>query len=104
MNEDHLRVNDVIGRTIDVVQDEVIEELDPEMDLVDKLFGPMDEWVISGLISRWREDVWVAAVAMVADPDLSGRERKRCEIEDSTLARAQTILLEGSPADFIRLL
>jgi hypothetical protein len=103
MNEDHLRVNDGIGRTIDVVQDEVIKGLNPKMDLVDKLFGPMDEWMISGLINRWREKVWVAAVAIVADSDPSGRERKRCEIEESTLA-PQTILFEGSPADIARLL
>ena len=50
---DFYKVNEIIRNTIDAVQDEVVERYSPRMDLVDKMFGPFDEWVISRLISGW---------------------------------------------------
>ena len=54
---DHSRVNTIIGRTIDAVQDQIVEHAIPEMDIVDKALGPVDEWVISRLIAHWRDNV-----------------------------------------------
>ena len=45
--EDYCRVNDIIGRTIDRVQDGILEKREPIMALIDTLFGPMDEWLVS---------------------------------------------------------
>ena len=66
---DHCRVNDVIGGTIDAVQDEVLEPAMPIMDLVDKLLGPVDEFLVSHLITHWRETVWHNAGRLLAVTD-----------------------------------
>lgn len=55
---DHCRVNDIIGQTIDAVQDQVLEPAMPGMDFIDVLLGRVDERLISRLITRWRETVW----------------------------------------------
>lgn len=55
---DYTMVNEVIARTIDSVQDDVIERNMPVMDLLDKLLGPVDEYLVSRLITQWRETVW----------------------------------------------
>ena len=91
---DHCRVNVIIGRTIDSVQDEVIEVLEPEMDVLDKLLGRLDEWMISSLITRWRDEVWGHALEMLWLETPGERERKRREIEARTLDRAHGIMLE----------
>jgi|WetSurMetagenome_2_1015567.scaffolds.fasta_scaffold21290_2 hypothetical protein len=59
---DHTLVNRIIGETVDAVQDQVIDRHSPWYDFVDKLLGPVDEWLTSRLISRWREEVWDNAV------------------------------------------
>ena len=91
---DHNQVNQIIAETIDSVQDEVLETLVPEMDLVDKLMGPLDEWMISKLITHWRDDVWQQAVDLLETNELDQRARKKEEIEIQTYNRASTILLE----------
>jgi len=90
---DHCHVNQIIGATIDAVQDDVIESVAPEMDLVDTLLGPVDEWLISRLITRWRDEVWEHALEMLARPQRQ-REGKRAEVEALTQRRARAILLE----------
>jgi len=55
--DDHYHVNTIIGRTIDSVQDQVLEALAPNLDLVDKILRPIDEWLISELITNWREEL-----------------------------------------------
>lgn len=67
---DHCYVNDVLARTIDSVQDQILEPAMPGMDLVDRLLGPLDELLISRLITRWRETVWQYATRLLeADSD-----------------------------------
>lgn len=96
---DHCRVNTIIARTIDEVQDEVIEVQEPKMDLVDKLMGRVDEWMISNLIAHWRDEVWAHALEMMDLQSAREREWKRKQIEDLTRARAEAILLEGDAPD-----
>ena len=91
---DYCLVNDVIGRTIDTVQDTVIERWSPLMDVVDKLLGRLDEWLISHLITHWREKVWQQAVQVIETADPTTREQLRQQIEASTLKRADAILLK----------
>jgi len=91
--EDHSHVNQVIGRTIDIVQDTLIEPREPLMDIVDRLLGPMDEWLISYLIDRWRDEVWDQAVLRVESSSLDERERLRLAAEDEAIQRARRILL-----------
>lgn len=91
---DHCRINHIIGATIDAVQDHVIETVAPEMNVVDTFLGRLDEWLISQLITRWRDEVWQHAVEMLVRPEPQRRERARFEIESLTQRRARAILLK----------
>ena len=93
--EDHCHVNEVIGQTIDIVQDQVIEPVAPGMDLIDTMLGPLDEWLTSRLIAKWREEVWQNAVAWLKAADAAEREALRRQIESTTLKRADAILLNN---------
>jgi hypothetical protein len=100
---DHNQVNQIIAKTIDSVQDQVLEPLVPEMDLVDKLLGPLDEWAISSLISHWRDEVWQQAILLVETKDLGTLALRKREIESKTQSRASTILLEVGGIDLFGL-
>ncbi|MDX1613627.1 MAG: DUF5995 family protein [Candidatus Promineifilaceae bacterium] len=102
--EDHRRVNAVIGRTVDAVQDDVVEPQEPLMDVIDKLLGPVDEWTASLIIRRWREEVWRHAVQMLAAPDEAQREHLRQQVETITLDRAKAILRPDGLDSFGRLI
>lgn len=66
---DHRNVNLVIARTVDVVQDEVIDPASPALGLLDELLGGVDEWVFSRVIADWRSDVWKQAQRLLAAAD-----------------------------------
>ena len=87
--EDYCRVNDTIGRTIDSVQDSIIEKREPIMALVDTLLGPVDEWLVSRGITEWREEVWWHAVQRVETTGAAQREVLRQEIEASAMRWAR---------------
>lgn len=72
---DHCRVNDVIERTIDAVQDGVVEPAMPAMALVDVALGPLDEFLVSRLVARWRETVWRRAVRLLDTQEPGARAR-----------------------------
>lgn len=91
---DHCHVNHVIGQTIDAVQDEVVEDYSPLLDVVDKLMGRIDEWLISHLITDWRDEVWDEAIHMLETADADERQRLRQHIEEAALKRANVILLK----------
>jgi hypothetical protein len=91
--DDYCTVNDIIAETIDAVQDTVVERVKPDMDLIDRLFGPVDEWLASQLINAWRERVWRQALNMLESPNGGARERLRRAIEEATLQRSRSILL-----------
>ena len=91
---DHCQVNEIIGSTIDTVQDQVIEPLDPGLGWVDKLFGNTDEWLISKLISRWREEVWQKTIQHLENSKPGDREQLLQEIGTTTLQRSNAILLK----------
>ena len=88
---DHCAVNRVIGQTIDAVQDQVLEPAMPWMEAVDRLFGKADEWMISGLISGWRESVWQNALQMLEAGDEQRRAAVGLAVERSALRRARAI-------------
>ncbi len=62
---DHCYVNEVIFRTINAVQDEVVERYSPLMDVVDKALGNLDEHLLGQVIRRWREEVWSSAIELL---------------------------------------
>lgn len=89
--EDHRLVNEVIANSIDAVQDEIIERDDRFMALVDLAFGRLDEYLLSKLISSWRQDVWESAQEMLAAESAVEREGMRLEIEASVMRRGKIL-------------
>jgi hypothetical protein len=88
---DHCHVNRVIARTVDSVQDTIVERYSPGMDLVDRGFGPLDEWAISRLITAFREHVWRQALHRVEAGTVEQREHLRHEVETECLALADLV-------------
>jgi hypothetical protein len=89
---DYLHVNEVIARTVDAVQDQIIDPAMPVMLAVDKLMGPVDEWMISHLIARWRDEVWTAATRLIEEESPEERAELRQRVEGETIRRAEAIL------------
>lgn len=83
--EDYNRVNDIISHTIDAVQDTILERREPALDVLDRLLGPVDEWLISREITRWRTAVWMFAIERVEMVDAEQREQQRQAVEETTL-------------------
>jgi hypothetical protein len=88
---DHCHVNTIIAATINSVQDQVIERYNPAMDIVDKLFGPLDEWLIAKLVANWREEVWQHAGELMACTNTTEIAQHRQQVEHHTMTRAQVI-------------
>jgi hypothetical protein len=89
---DHTLVNRIIGETVDAVQDQVIDRHSPWFEWVDKLLGPVDEWLTSRLISQWREDVWNHAVNYLELTTLDEREALRRRIEQQAVRLGNEML------------
>jgi Family of unknown function (DUF5995) len=82
---DHSRVNDVIGRTIDDVQGQVLERDSRFLALIDNLLGPVDELLTSRLIAHWRDTVWHNAVRLLEAREAGERDRLIEEIEQDAI-------------------
>ena len=89
---DHTLVNRIIGNSIDAVQDQIVERYSPWTDLLDKLLGPVDEWLTSHLISQWREEVWDNAVCYLALSDAAACAALRQQIEHAAFERGRQML------------
>jgi len=91
--QDHSHVNQIIAQTIDQVQDEILEPMNPSLDWIDKLFGRLDEFIISKLITSWREEVWENTQKLLQLEKLEEREQFRKKIERNVLSTGETISL-----------
>lgn len=85
----------LITRDMLAAVDAIQEPIAPDMDIVDTRLGHVDEWLISRLIPRWRDELWGRATEMLAQP-----EHKRREIEVLAQRRAQAIPLSYSSGTF----
>lgn len=92
--EDHCKVNEIIAASIDRVQDELLSPADPVMGWIDKAFGRMDEYLLSRLITSWRQEVWDQACGMIAVSEETQREVLRISIEKSVIKRNKLIALD----------
>lgn len=92
--EDHCKVNEIIAASIDQVQDELLSPADPVMGWIDKAFGRMDEYLLSRLITSWRQEVWDQACGMIAESEDIQREVLRLTIEISVIKRNKLIALD----------
>lgn len=89
--EDHCHVNKVIAKTIDRVQDEILEPDNPTLEWVDRLFGRMDEFLISKLITKWRDDVWENTQHLLTMDSEKEKELFRKKIESDVIQLEKTI-------------
>lgn len=92
--QDHCKVNEIIAASIDAVQDELLSPSDPFMDLIDQAFGRMDEYLLSKLITNWRQEVWDQACSLLVISDELEREEIRKKLEASVLKRNKLISLD----------
>ncbi len=88
---DYCHVNAIIGRTIDAVQDQVLDPVMPVMEWVDRLFGGLDEKLISRIITDWRESVWEHAAHLLDTHDPAMRAVLVQRVEDEALQRGHLI-------------
>lgn len=95
---DHCRVNAIIARTVDAVQDHILEPAMPGLALVDDLLGRLDERAIARLIARWRDGVWQHATALLEAGDPARRARLIQRVEEEALRRALGITLSDLKA------
>lgn len=86
-------VNDIISRTVDAVQDNVIEPEMPVMDLIDRLLGGEDERLISRMLSGWREKVWKNALSLLQAKTTEEQMFLVRRVEADSLKHARVILL-----------
>ncbi|MHB8133944.1 MAG: DUF5995 family protein [Anaerolineaceae bacterium] len=98
---DHCHVNDIIFQTINSVQDQIIDRFDPSFEIVDKLLGPLDEWLTSKIISSWRENVWEHAVRLVDLADEQERLEFKQRVEEESVHKALEVLKFSRDADVI---
>jgi hypothetical protein len=89
---DHCLVNKIITDTIDSVQDQIVDRYDARMEIVDKILGPLDEWMTAWMIRDWREQVWLHAVQLVEALDEAERQNMVVAVETHSLKRAYAIL------------
>jgi hypothetical protein len=90
---DHCKINEIIAHTIDEVQDEILECYSPGVDLVDRVFGRLDEYLIARLISGWRDQVWQQVMQWI---ELSTPEQRGSllrQVESDSLQRGELIQL-----------
>lgn len=92
--KDHCKVNEIIAGTIDQVQDELLNPTDELMNWIDKAFGRMDEYLLSQLITAWRQEVWDQAYLMISSTEEIQREELRLSIEKRVIKRNKLIALD----------
>lgn len=90
--QDHCHVNEIIYRTLDAVQDEVVARHSPWMQMVDLLFGRLDEKLLHHLIVRWREQVWASSLNLVDLHDGITPQAIQQQVEVEALRRAEAIV------------
>jgi hypothetical protein len=88
---DHCRINAVIARTVDAVQEAVLSPAMPAMGTVDRWLGPLDEMLIARLLSRWRETVWHNATAVLDAADAVERARLVAHVERLALRTGRIV-------------
>lgn len=90
-HDDYCRVNAIIASTIDAVQDEILSPSLPLAALLDRMMGRLDEYLISRLITSWRDHTWESAIALRVASDADTRTRIIDEVEQRALRMADLI-------------
>ena len=88
---DYCHVNEVLSRTVDSVQDQVLEPAMPGMSLLDLLMGPLDELLVSRLITAWRETVWQSACRLLDTLADDERASLQWQVEEDAFQVARLV-------------
>ncbi|MDN3687653.1 DUF5995 family protein [Cyclobacterium jeungdonense] len=81
LKKDHELVNEIIAQTIDSVQDSIVNPSSWSMAALDIIMCRADEWLLSKLISSWRNEVWQVNLQLLSSPGQEHRDRIRKEQE-----------------------
>lgn len=92
-HDDYCRVNAIIADTIDAVQDEVLAPSMPSSVILDRLMGRIDEYMISRLVTSWRDRTWDHALRLLETCDGTQRLAIVAEVEEHALRLAARINL-----------
>ncbi|MFO7824811.1 MAG: DUF5995 family protein [Cyclobacterium sp.] len=92
LRTDHELVNEIIADTIDAVQDSIINPSSWSMAAIDVLMGRLDEWLLSKLISSWRNEVWEVNLELLSCPTEEQRNRIRKAQEIRVLRRGEQFI------------
>lgn len=93
---DHCQVNHVISRTVDAVEEDVIDPEMPVMRLVDKIVGRhIEDAAVSDLLGHWREIVWRHATRLLDTPEAAEREKIVKNLEKEVLEIGEVIQMRG---------
>lgn len=90
--DDYSHVNDIIARTIDAVQDDVLSPAMPSLGVVDTLMGRLDEFLISTLLTRWRDDVWQWSLNLLDARTGPQRDALLSDLDAHVIGRAEFLL------------
>ncbi len=93
---DHCHVNEIISRTIDAVQDQILEPSMPVMDLLDQLLGKYDELIVSRLITQWRDNVWESATRLLEASEPAEQSALLQKVKEKSVRLGEFIFL-GNP-------
>ena len=88
---DHLMVNSIISETIDAVQEEVLEPQSTALKLIDSLLGRIDEYLLSALITHWRENVWTYTWRLLTTESEDETNSVMADLRQSVIRNAHII-------------
>ncbi len=94
-HRDYCEVNAIIASTIDAVQDDILSPSIPLASLLDRMMGRLDEYLISRLITAWRDQTWDSAIELRSAADDPARRAVIRSVEMRALRMAD--LIAGSP-------
>ena len=94
---DYVRVNQVIAATVDQVQDQLVEPLEPVLRVLDVLLGGADELVASRLLDRWRDGAWEHGLALLDARSVDERASVVLLLETEAVHTARLIMLGDPP-------
>ncbi|MFC3417573.1 DUF5995 family protein [Algoriphagus hitonicola] len=89
---DHELVNHIIDASIDEVQDRIIKPIAPSLAIVDKVLGPIDEWILSKMICEWRGDVWEVSELLLEAESPEKRKEIILNQESEVFERGENLL------------
>jgi hypothetical protein len=94
---DHDKVNRILTRVLDPIQDELARRYDRFMGFSDAEPSPVDELSVLELLKSWREGAWRNAERLANAPSPAARELVKLSIEENARDWGRSIAAGGQP-------